>query len=87
MPAAEGRRARPSARTLFRRRRREVEREFQAFDTRTGVRDPLDAHSAAILVSEAVNLAGHQDDAIARQHFPGRASAQSLAARFRAPPR
>ena len=42
--------------------------QFQAVDT-DGVRDALDAHSAAILVSEAVHLAGHQDDAVARQHF------------------
>ncbi len=67
-PGGDGRRARPSARTLFRRGRREVELEFQAVDA-DGVRDALDAHSAAILVSEAVHLAGHQDDAVARQHL------------------
>ena len=67
-PAAMSRRARPSTRTLFRRGRREVELEFQAVDA-DGVRDALDAHSAAILISEAVHLAGHQDDAVARQHL------------------
>ena len=73
-------RARPSARTLFRRCRWEVELELQAVDT-DGVRDALDAHSAAILVSEAVHLAGHQDDAVARQHLARRARARRASPR------
>ena len=36
-----------------------------------GIADPLDAHPPPIRIAEPVNLAGHEDDAVAGQHFAG----------------